>query len=62
MDWANKIKELRLKLLLTQTEFGELVGVGFTSINRYENGKCMPTMKVKRKFKELFEKYGIKMD
>ena len=35
------------------------VGVSIASINRYENGKFEPTMKVKRKLMELFKEHGI---
>ena len=37
MDWGKAIKELRNKLLITQTELANMVGVSFASINRYEN-------------------------
>jgi putative transcriptional regulator len=48
-----EIKNLRLKLMMTQTEFAKLVGVSFLSINRYENGKSKSTFKVQRKLTEL---------
>lgn len=54
-----QIKALRLKLMLTQVEFAKLLGVAFQSVNRYENGKSVPTMKVKRKLKSLFIKEGM---
>lgn len=55
----DKIKKLREKMLLTQTEFAELLGVAFETVNRYVNGKSIPTMKVKRKLAELFKQYEI---
>lgn len=51
MDYSNLIKELRNKMLLTQTEFADLLGVSFGSVNRWENGKYEPTIKAKRKLK-----------
>ena len=59
MNWGNKIKELRLKLCYTQTEMAELLDVAFISINRYENHKSVPTMKVKRKLLKLMKKNNI---
>lgn len=59
MNYANTIKKLRNKLLLTQNEFANYLGVSFESVNRWENGKNEPTMKVKRKLKELLEENGI---
>ena len=57
----NEIKKLREKMLLTQTEFAELLGVAFETINRYENGKSTPTIKVKRKLAELMKQYNIEV-
>jgi DNA-binding transcriptional regulator YiaG len=59
MDWASIIKQLRKKLALSQSKFGTLLGVSMVSINRWENGQNEPTMKVKRKIKELCEQNGL---
>lgn len=59
MKYPELIKKLRMELLLTQIEFAEFLGVSFESVNRWENGKCEPTMKVKRKLRVLFEKHHI---
>lgn len=57
MNFApEKIKKLRLKMMLSQTEFAELLGVTFESVNRYENGRSRPTFKVQRKLSELNKK------
>ena len=39
---GREIKELRKKLGLTQEEFAKLLGVGYTTVNRWENGKSEP--------------------
>ena len=62
MNWSKIIKELRNKLLLTQTEMGELLGVSFATINRWENDHYEPTIKVKRKIKELSEKNNLNFE
>lgn len=54
-----QIKALRLKLMLTQVEFAKLLGVAFQSVNRYENGKSVPTMKVKRKLNQLLKEVDM---
>ena len=59
MTYAEAIKKLRNKMLLTQVEFAEYLGVSFASINRWETGRFKPTMRIKRKLAPLFEKYGI---
>ena len=61
MNYAESIKTLRKKMLLTQTELASLLGVAFASVNRWENGAYEPTMKVKRKLAPLFSKYGIEV-
>jgi len=62
MEWGKAIKKLREKLLLTQAELAEKVGVSFASINRYENNQYEPTMKVKRALKALFIENGIELE
>ena len=49
MTYAEAIKKLRMKMMLTQTEFAGLLGVSFGTVNRWESGKFLPTMKIKRK-------------
>ena len=44
MTYAEAIKKLRNKMLLTQMEFAEYLGVSFASINRWETGRFEPTM------------------
>ncbi len=62
MKYANAIKKLRRKLLLTQNEFAELLGVKLVTVSRWESGKFEPTMRVKRKLRELFEKNNIEIE
>lgn len=54
MDYSTNIKLLRKKLILTQEEFAELLGVSFSSVNRWERGHYEPTIKVKKKLHKLF--------
>jgi len=42
-DYALRIKQLRGKLGLSQQRFGELMGVSFASINRWENSQSKPS-------------------
>ena len=59
MNYPEMLKKYREKVLLTQTELAEKLGVSFASVNRWENGLFEPTMKVKRKLLELFKEAGI---
>lgn len=62
MEYQNIIKNLRTKLVLSQKEFAELLGVSFTSANRWENSKHEPTIKVKRKILQLCKENKIKYE
>jgi superfamily II DNA or RNA helicase/DNA-binding XRE family transcriptional regulator len=57
-DYSKRIKELRKKFGLTQTELAERLGVSFASINRWENGSHQPTPLAWRKI-ERAEILGI---
>lgn len=61
MNWNEIIVKLRNEMLLTQTEFANLLGVSFATVNRWENNRFEPSMKLKRKIKELCEKNGIQL-
>lgn len=61
-NYPAAIKELRIKMMLSQKEMAQLLGVSFASINRWENGIHEPTIKVKRKLRSLFNEYGIKIN
>ena len=61
MTYAEAIKALRKKMLITQTELAAMLGVAFVSVNRWENGAYEPTMKAKRKLAALFLENGIEV-
>ena len=62
MNYAELTKKLRNKLILTQTEFGELLGVSFTTVCRWEMGKNEPTTKQKRRIVELCKENNIQLE
>ena len=59
MNYPKMWRKYREKVLLTQTELAEKLGVSFASVNRWENGQFEPTMKIKRKLRDLFKEAGI---
>ena len=59
MTYPEMLKKYREKVLLTQTELAKELGVSFASVNRWENGQFEPTMKIKRKLRDLFKEAGI---
>jgi DNA-binding XRE family transcriptional regulator len=62
VDYAKLIKKLREKLILSQSELASILDVSFSSVNRWENGKHEPTIKVKRKIVEICKGNNIKID
>lgn len=59
MNYKKIVKEIRKKLIITQVELAELLGVSFSSINRWETGKHEPTTKIKRKLVEICKTNNI---
>ena len=62
MEYSKLIKELREKMILSQAELAELLGVSFASVNRWEQGHHEPTIKSKRKIVALCKKHKIKIE
>jgi putative transcriptional regulator len=55
-DLADKIRELRSKLGMTQEQFAAKVGVTFSTVNRWESGKSKPSPLAMRQIQELMER------
>lgn len=49
-------------MILSQMEFADYLDVSFGTVNRWENDKFVPTIKMKRKLAALFKKYGIEVN
>lgn len=54
MNYPELIRIYREKKFLTQEDLARLLGVSTVTVNRWENGKFEPTMKMKRKLFNLF--------
>lgn len=59
MDFAIALKSAREQLGMTQAELGKALHVSFSTINRYENGRHMPTPIILDAMKALFNKNNI---
>lgn len=62
MDYKKLVKDLRDKMILSQNELAELLGVSFTTVNRWETGRHEPTIKVKRKLVDLCKENNVDLD
>lgn len=59
MKFPKEIKKLRERGLLTQMEFAEIVGVTFSTVNRWEAGKTRPNIKAMKNIKAYCEKNNL---
>ena len=62
MIYKETVKKIKHEMLLTKEDFTKLLDVSFATINRWETGKYIPTIKAKRKLQPYFEKYNIEVD
>lgn len=60
MVYGDKVKQLRQVMLISQSELADLLKVSIVTVNRWENHKFEPTIKIKRKLNELFLKHNLK--
>ena len=59
IDYPKVIRRLRAKLNVSQQELAEMLGVAFSSVNRWENGHNEPTIIAQEKLKQLFKENGV---
>lgn len=45
MDFPKEIKRIRQRSFLTQQEFADVIGVAFSTVNRWESGRSKPNLK-----------------
>ena len=62
MDYITALKALREKLLISQSEMAKMLGVSFATVNRLENGHHEPSLRTKRRIRELCKKYKVNME
>ena len=51
---GQKIKEIRIKLKLTQSEFATILGYNYKIVSNWENGRNTPTTHTLKKIHEIF--------
>lgn len=59
MQHAKKLRLIREKTGLNQTNFGDLIRIHQSDICKYETGKRLPTLYVAYKYIELAEMEGL---
>lgn len=59
MKFQESIKQFRLSQLLSQEAFAKELGVSFTTVNRWENGKAKPTYKTMKLINEYCKELNL---
>jgi DNA-binding transcriptional regulator YiaG len=59
---GSRIRELRLKLDMTQEEFAHSLGITVSTVNRWENGHSEPSKLARASIVGLAEKRGVTID
>lgn len=62
MNFGEMIKFIRKKSLLSQNAFAEALGVSFSTINRWENGKSVPQIGMLKRINEFCVTNKIPVD
>jgi len=62
--WSEVVRKFRKAKGWTQGKFAKEIGVSFTSVNKYENGRALPAGFVKEAIRELLRKTirGIELE
>lgn len=59
MDYTNIVLIIRAKLNMTQQELAEILKVSFATVNRWENGKSIPSKRYIYLLEELCKENHI---
>jgi DNA-binding XRE family transcriptional regulator len=59
MNFGEKIKAVRKKLFLSQEAMAKELGVSFSTLNRWENGKFEPNYTAQKSFHEYCVKNNV---
>jgi putative transcriptional regulator len=52
-NFPKTVKEVRRQLALSQEELAHSLGVSFATVNRWENGKTVPSKLAQRQFEQF---------
>jgi DNA-binding transcriptional regulator YiaG len=58
-DCADKLRAYRRKHWLTQQQLGDLLGVTYPTVAKWEKGRCKPSYGYWERFRELVENSNI---
>lgn len=53
VGFPERVKDVRRQLGLSQEELAHALGVSFATVNRWENGRTVPSMLAQRQFEQF---------
>ena len=59
MGFPKEIKRIRQRSFLTQQEFANVIGVSFSTVNRWESGRSKPNLKAMKNINTFCVFYKI---
>ena len=59
MKFSNEIKEIRKQCHMSQSDFAKELVVSFSTVNRWETGKTLPTYKAMKNIEMFCAQYNI---
>lgn len=59
MSFAERVKNVRIELKLSQEDLAHKLGVSFATINRWENGSYNPSRLAKKAFDDFCKENNI---
>ena len=62
MSFSQDVKSIRQQSLMSQEAFAQAIGVSFTTVNRWETGKCKPSYKTIKQLNEFCKENDITID
>ena len=54
MGFPEEIKRIRQRSFLTQQEFANVIGVSFSTVNRWESGRSKPNLKAMKSINTFY--------
>lgn len=62
MSFSEDVKIIRQRSLMSQEAFAQAIGVSFTTVNRWETGKCKPSYKTIKLISDYCKENNITID
>ncbi len=59
MEFADKVRFVRGRLLLSQEALAKALGVSFATVNRWESGKFLPSYKAMNAFDKFCKENSV---